>query len=557
MAEIKDSLLQLLLVLLPIVTVHIYLSLHRPSKHVEATLGLVCFGTMLLCMIFAFPVFDFYYADLRLVPFIVGILYGGRRFGVVMSVLYFGFRYALWGGGPPFVAFAALHVPLIVIALLCVPLFARSGSDRRAAIGLALVGLASVLSFAAIEFRIVLSPTDIPSSFYVFIAVYYAIHMVSLWVSIMLIQSGLENRALHRELKASAARTRNEALKLKQLLDASPYAVLMVDRNGVITEANETFFVYNPNYSRESLIGCPYRQFVDMYGFDYETTILAAALRGEETRLKAIDVKGKMMLSSAVPILDREGAIIGAVGLGLDVSEVYQLRQQVSQMERLSLVGRMAASITHEIRNPMAVVRGFVQLMQERTTLEHQKPFFELIVAELDRTNEIINDFLSLAQNRITPKQMLELNDLIRAMHPLIAAEANMRRIGIRLLLDSDVPPLLLNDKEIKQLILNLTRNAVEAMDDGGVLTVETRFDGEAGEARMIVSDTGPGIPPQTLERLFEPFFTTKERGTGLGLTVCLSIVDNHGGRIDIRSEEGKGTDFIVTLKAEAADSDG
>nr|WP_269846569.1 ATP-binding protein [Paenibacillus roseus] len=205
----------------------------------------------------------------------------------------------------------------------------------------------------------------------------------------------------------------------------------------------------------------------------------------------------------------------------------------------------MAASITHEIRNPMAVIRGFIQLMAERSP-EHQRDYYRIVIDELDRANAIISDFLSLAQNRIVHKEKSSLNDIVRELAQLLRADANLRGQTIELELDESTPMLELNEKEIKQLILNLARNGMEAMGHNGRLLLRTSL--KPNNVQLQVSDNGCGISEEKLERLFEPFYTTKTRGTGLGLPLCLSIVERHHGKIAVESEEGRGTVFTVSF---------
>jgi signal transduction histidine kinase len=238
--------------------------------------------------------------------------------------------------------------------------------------------------------------------------------------------------------------------------------------------------------------------------------------------------------------------VSGAMLIIQDVTELEMLRNELDNVDRLSLVGQMAASITHEVRNPMAVVRGFLQLMQEKSpdSLNH---YYRIVMEELDRANSIINDFLSLAQNRIAEKEESQLHDIIHELSPLLWADANLRGQSIELMLAHNVPKLHLNAKEIKQVVLNLARNGMEAMNDKGVLTLETRMVDDKVE--LCVHDTGPGIPSVKQEKLFEPFYTTKAKGTGLGLSMCLSIVERHNGTISVESEEGQGTTFKVAFQ--------
>lgn len=219
----------------------------------------------------------------------------------------------------------------------------------------------------------------------------------------------------------------------------------------------------------------------------------------------------------------------------------------MNHVERLSLVGQMAAGITHEIRNPMSVVRGFLQLMKEQSpsSLDH---YYRIVMEELDRANCIINDFLSIAQNQVVNMERCSLHDIIKELTPLLWADANLRGQSIEVGLDEQVPSLFLNAKEIKQVILNLARNGMEAMDGKGQLTLQTKLTPSGVE--MIVKDTGMGIPSALKEKLFEPFYTTKVQGTGLGLALCLSIVERHGGNITVESEEGSGTAVIVFFRS-------
>ncbi|MNM68395.1 Sporulation kinase E [compost metagenome] len=234
---------------------------------------------------------------------------------------------------------------------------------------------------------------------------------------------------------------------------------------------------------------------------------------------------------------------VGAVVIIQDITELEALRTELFNVDRLSLVGQMAAGITHEIRNPMAVVRGFLQLMKEKSpsSLDH---YYRIVMDELDRANSIINDFLSLAQTRSVNKEECHLHDIIHELSPLLWADANLRGQSIELKLAEHLPRLQLNTKEIKQVILNLSRNAMEAMEEKGQLTLETRNSPEGVE--LLVTDTGPGIPLAKQEKLFQPFFTTKAQGTGLGLALCLSIIERHNGKISVESEEGCGTTFSV-----------
>ncbi|MFZ3130380.1 MAG: ATP-binding protein, partial [Desulfosporosinus sp.] len=228
-----------------------------------------------------------------------------------------------------------------------------------------------------------------------------------------------------------------------------------------------------------------------------------------------------------------------------DISERKMFEREMARLDRLNLVGQMAAGIGHEIRNPMTTVRGFLQLLGDKEEFIHSKGYFELMIGELDRANTIITEFLSLAKNKIVDLKPMSLNRLIENIYPLIQADAMVSDKEIILELQ-DTNVLLLDEKEIRQLILNLARNGLEAMSGSGKLTIKTFMDGK--EVVLAVKDEGNGIRPEDLEKMGTPFFTTKENGTGLGLATCYSITDRHNAEIQIETWPS-GTTFYVRFK--------
>ncbi len=228
-----------------------------------------------------------------------------------------------------------------------------------------------------------------------------------------------------------------------------------------------------------------------------------------------------------------------------NISDRKMFEKEMARLDRLNLVGQMAAGIGHEIRNPMTTVRGFLQLLGEKEEFKQSKGYFELMIEELDRANSIITEFLSLAKNKAVDLKPMSLNGLIENMYPLIQADAMVSDKEIILeLQDTDV--LLLDKKEIRQLILNLSRNGLEAMPGSGKLTISTFNNGD--EVVLAVGDEGNGIKPDDLEKIGTPFFTTKENGTGLGLATCYSIAARHNAAIQIDTSPS-GTTISVRFK--------
>ncbi|MEM5768233.1 MAG: ATP-binding protein, partial [Bacillota bacterium] len=242
-----------------------------------------------------------------------------------------------------------------------------------------------------------------------------------------------------------------------------------------------------------------------------------------------------------VPIYE-DGTVIAFEGIIRDITPRKRMEQDMAKLEGLNAIGQMAANIAHEIRNPMTTVRGYLQLLGGKSEFNAYKDEFELLLSELDRTNAIITEYLALSKEKTVDFTTGQLNDVINAMLPLMQADANANTKSIETNMRA-LPEIQLNDKEIRQLILNLVRNGLEAMDSGGMLTIETGVNDKG--VVLAVRDQGKGIPEEILSKLGTPFFTTKKDGTGLGLAVCYRIASRHGAMIEYETSP-QGTDFYI-----------
>jgi two-component system, sporulation sensor kinase E len=228
-----------------------------------------------------------------------------------------------------------------------------------------------------------------------------------------------------------------------------------------------------------------------------------------------------------------------------DITEKLRIEKEMLRLNNLHLIGELSAGISHEVRNPMTTVRGFLQILSRKPEYAKDLVFFDLMIGEIDRANSIITEFLSLAKDKPVRLQPGNLNEKIEAVYPLILADALESEKNVRLQLES-IPMTLLDENEIRQLSLNLVRNGLEAMSPGGTLTISTTFDGEY--CILSIQDEGEGIPPQIMEKLGTPFITTKDHGTGLGLAISYSIVNRHRGILEVKSSP-EGTIVCVKLK--------
>jgi signal transduction histidine kinase len=258
----------------------------------------------------------------------------------------------------------------------------------------------------------------------------------------------------------------------------------------------------------------------------------------------------------------------GAVAIIHDVTERVRLEDQMQRVERLSILGELAASAAHEIRNPLTSIRGFVQLLMTGETGPGKAgEYFPIIIREIDRIDGMLKEMLALTRRTSPNLTICDLPSILDETLQLLENEAFIRRVAVVRDYSRDLPAISADRDQIKQVFLNLCTNALQAMPKGGELRVEAhvgmaqevgqvtagsgQIGWDGGETGIVVkvSDTGVGIPREYLGRIFDPFFTTKEAGTGLGLVVSFGILESHRGRISVESTLGKGSGFTVWLR--------
>jgi len=218
------------------------------------------------------------------------------------------------------------------------------------------------------------------------------------------------------------------------------------------------------------------------------------------------------------------------------------LENKLKRISSLHTVGEMAASISHEIRNPLTTIRGFLQILRNKQEYQTDRVYFDTMIEEVTRANNIITEYLSLAQDKYSELTLHDLNGIIRTIYPLMQANANSNNQSVQLQLEA-IPLIYLDDKEIRQLLHNLIRNGLESMNEGGVLTIRTYT--KDSHVVLSIQDQGTGIPPEIIKQLGTPFMTTKETGTGLGLPVCYNIAKRHNAVIQVDTSS-EGTSFHI-----------
>ncbi len=236
--------------------------------------------------------------------------------------------------------------------------------------------------------------------------------------------------------------------------------------------------------------------------------------------------------------------------------ELKQSQEQLIQAEKLTSLGQLAASIAHEVNNPIAGVLIYTQLLMKKITAdtlpkEKALDYLSKMDSELTRSGRLIRNLLDFARQTNPSLTLINLNEVIDRAYSLVAHSADIQHVDVVRDLSPSLPEVMADPDQLQQVLANLMLNAIQAMPEGGTLTLHTSADSE-GKVRIDVQDTGIGISKENMQKLFTPFFTTRKevKGVGLGLAVAHGIIERHKGRIEVNSEEGKGSTFTISLNA-------
>lgn len=361
-----------------------------------------------------------------------------------------------------------------------------------------------------------------------------------------------ERKRGEEALKASEARLRESEKELKHQLDYVNYLINNMNEIFAIYDRNQKIIFVNHGTNKplgfepNELIGRSALSLVagsqkDKIALQIQERLEKGGFASFETVLLRKDGSEMLVRIKSSSIMEND-EIRGVMVLIDDISEHRQLEREMARLDQLNTVGEMAAGLGHEIRNPMTTVKGFLQLLSQDKDLQSYKDYFHIMLEELERANAIISEFLSLAKNKLVNLRLSNLNSLITAIYPLLHADALLSDKTVVLDLKA-IPELLLDEAEIRQILINLVRNGLESMSAGGRVFVKTFREGH--EVVLAVQDEGPGIEPELLDKLGTPFLTTKADGTGLGLAICYSIVARHNASIHPVTGAG-GTTIVI-----------
>ncbi|MBT8368048.1 MAG: PAS domain-containing protein [Deltaproteobacteria bacterium] len=248
-------------------------------------------------------------------------------------------------------------------------------------------------------------------------------------------------------------------------------------------------------------------------------------------------------------LIDESGTHLGYVILFKDLTEVRALRREIERSQRLASVGRLAAGVAHEIRNPLSSIKGFATYFKQRyQDVPEDQQTAGFMIQEVDRLNRVVSQLLEFAKPVAVSPKPTSLKGLVKDSLKLIERQAQDKQIAINTRNSADIDEVKIDPDRINQVLLNLYLNAIEAMQPGGKLGIEI-FDSEKnGGLNIQISDTGHGIAAEDLPKIFDPYFTTKSSGTGLGLAIAHNIVEAMGGTIEVKSKADKGTTFTLTI---------
>ncbi|MFE4351533.1 PAS domain S-box protein [Peribacillus butanolivorans] len=329
--------------------------------------------------------------------------------------------------------------------------------------------------------------------------------------------------------------------------------VAITDEKGIIVDVNDKFSEVS-GYKRSELIGHTHqlvnsgyhsKEFFD----DMWKTIQNRKVWNGEIRNRAKDGSYYWVDTTIVPFYTVEGKPFQFLALRYDITERKQTEEMLHRQDKLAAVGQLAAGVAHEIRNPLTSMKGYTEYLQLDEKDENRLEYLGIIMDEINRVNEIVEEFLELSKPQ---SLILETKNIVPIIQNVLSlTEFDARKKNVILFFDCYHEEILIrcDENRFKQVLLNFVINGIEAMPDGGEIKVVTELKEE--KVHISIIDTGVGMPPDQLRRIGEPFFTTKKSGNGLGLMISFKIIESHLGRVFVESEVNKGTVFNIVLPME------
>jgi two-component system sensor histidine kinase AtoS len=364
-------------------------------------------------------------------------------------------------------------------------------------------------------------------------------HMIQ---QIRLHRNELENRL--REITSLKAYTDN-------ILSSMTNGLITIDLEKKIVTLNEMAERILEK-RKEEMVNLTFDQVFDS-DHPLHRMMIETLSKGEGIFYSELELKkgeGSLWLTVSTSLLmDGEGKRMGAMVVFQDITEIKALEEKLRQADRLAALGTLSAGLAHEIKNPLSAIKTFVQLLPQKL---ESPPFMEkfniTVPREIDRINQLVEDLLELTRRRVRPLATLDVNRLILQVIDLHGADMERKHILFEDHLDRTILPIHGDSERLYRAFSNLVINAIQAMPNGGSLSISSTQELYSSMVKITFRDTGIGMDEKTSKNLFNPFFTTKEKGVGLGMALTHKIIEDHRGTIEVVSEKGKGSSFILAL---------
>lgn len=357
-----------------------------------------------------------------------------------------------------------------------------------------------------------------------------------------------------KQVEVNLKNSLRELSDIKFALDQSSI-IAFTDEKGIITNANEKFCQIS-KYDRQELIGQDHR----ILNSGYHTprffkelwrTIRQGKVWTGEIRNKAKDGHYYWVDTTIVPFINEMGQPYQYLAIRNDITERKKTESILHRQDKLAGIGQLAAGIAHEIRNPLTSIKGYAEFLQLDEKNPERLELFDSILDEIERVNAIVEEFMVLAKPKEANLSEKNIIPIIKEVLSLLEFEARKKHVRLHFEGCHEIIQVECDEDRLKQVFLNLVKNGIEAMPNGGDLRVFTKI--HEDQVEISFQDTGVGIPEEKLKKIGEPFYTTKENGNGLGLMVSFKIIESHNGNIYIESEVNKGTTFNIVLPARPA----
>jgi PAS domain S-box-containing protein len=342
---------------------------------------------------------------------------------------------------------------------------------------------------------------------------------------------------------------------MANILQDSADAILTMDPDEIITSWNrgaESIF----GYSAAEVVGKPVRILVPPDLRDsreleklQERMRSQGAVRSYQTERVTKEGRRIQVIFTRTAIRDDSGRVVGASAVLKDVTFYRNLEKQLADAEHLATLGELSAGLAHEIKNPLAGIKGAIDVIRESLAPENEhREILGDVLHEVNRIDKIVRDLLNYAKPRPASHSDVRLQDIAYRIAGIVRQSSNNESVSIRVTELNDIPGFTGDEMQLEQVLLNLLLNARNVIPPGGKIDVRLSYDRDECRVHLEVEDNGPGVPEEIRKKIFQPFFTTRTDGTGLGLATCLKNVQYHGGSIEVDSKVGVGTRFNVTI---------